>query len=225
MLRVDMPVTPLAAAMWRYGWLPEGAGSAKTVIEDHRLDLPTGEPNPVSLRSSGTTPVVVEHTSTRKPVSCESMKPPCAHVESEPGLGARVACYESRDASGRVWGMPSAFGRGQCLSCPNKAAPPSLWCEKCQLASAAGCEMSDHDLQCLQRSLNILLQELTGRAHDDIAKRLGQLYSKLTAGGIAMSIQDSLLDIARAIEAKDRATASRIASSLKLNIGASTEGG
>ena len=27
----------------------------------------------------------------------------------------------SRDASGRVWGMPNAGGRGQCLDCPRKA--------------------------------------------------------------------------------------------------------
>ena len=28
---------------------------------------------------------------------------------------------ESRDAHGRVWGVPNAGGRGQCLDCPKKA--------------------------------------------------------------------------------------------------------
>merc|ERR1719297_564550 len=43
-----------------------------------------------------------------------------------PRARADGARYESEDlVTGRVWGTPGAFGRGQCLDCPKKAAPPS----------------------------------------------------------------------------------------------------
>eukprot|EP00401_Gymnodinium_catenatum_P018584 CAMPEP_0117543698 /NCGR_PEP_ID=MMETSP0784-20121206/45193_1 /TAXON_ID=39447 /ORGANISM="" /LENGTH=262 /DNA_ID=CAMNT_0005340481 /DNA_START=133 /DNA_END=921 /DNA_ORIENTATION=+ len=139
---------------------------------------------------------------------------PPAHAVCEPLSGRHVARYASKDASGRVWGMPSAFGGGQCFKCPRKAASPSLMCEKCQLASAAGCEMPYHDLQHLQTTFSVVLRELPARAQHDIDTRLKHLYSKLEAGVVAVSIQVLLLDIATAMHKNDRVAASKNVASL-----------
>merc|ERR1712232_173010 len=61
-----------------------------------------------------------------------------ANVSNQPScqnssLDRRVEKYLSKDSStGRVWGMPSAFGKGQCSDCPAKAMPPHMRCEACQ---------------------------------------------------------------------------------------------
>lgn len=118
---------------------------------------------------------------------------------------AAYAKYESKDMSGRVWGMPSAFGRGQCLDCPNKAAPPSVRCTECQVAASWSMPMPVEDLESLQRAFNVLLQaranpECPQRSENEaIHRSLEKLYEKLHAGTIPQQIQTKLMSLARAI--------------------------
>lgn len=110
-----------------------------------------------------------------------------------------IAKYESIDHNGRIWGAPSAFGRGQCLNCPHKAAPPSMRCKNCQLVMAQSEPMLAGDLHKIRDSLNGLLRKTSGRRCDDIAQRLDQLYSKLETGSIPQSIQSALLMIVESL--------------------------
>lgn len=127
--------------------------------------------------------------------SCTSEVSSLALEHSQP----KVAKYESRDHNGRVWGVPSAFGRGQCLSCPKKASPPSMRCVSCQLVMAQSEPMSADDVRKIQNSLNGLLRKMSGRMCNDIAQRLDQLYSKLETGLIPQSIQSALLTVVESL--------------------------
>merc|ERR1712050_155437 len=79
------------------------------------------------------------------------------HKDSEEALvvtdvkAREVKTYDrSIKVNGRAWGVPSAYGHGQCLNCPSKAAPPSLKCLKCQGSTEAGNAMSPEDVAVLQ---------------------------------------------------------------------------
>merc|ERR1712008_39612 len=121
---------------------------------------------------------------------------------------ACVARYESIDTcDGRVWGMPSAFGRGQCLDCPNKAAPPSKRCESCQLAYQAGEPMAIEDINRLRAVLEDLVRTLPEAQRGDILSRLQQLTSRLSAGTIQQPIQLKLRGIVDVAAAGDRGAA------------------
>merc|ERR1719195_2118709 len=109
-----------------------------------------------------------------------------AIVDHDRTVGASIAQYKSRDPqTGRIWGVPSAFGRGQCIDCPNKAAPPSTRCVSCQLKTVqATCEPMPPDvLQRVQESFDALLKRLSGKRYEDATKRIQLLYAKMQTGG------------------------------------------
>merc|ERR1712039_334172 len=118
--------------------------------------------------------------------------------------------YASRDATGRVWGMPSAFGKGQCSDCPKLAAPPSLRCVECQLGAARGEPMSSIDLETLRQAIACVLSENTNSTqHGPIHVSLDSLYAKLASGQISGPIQQKLMAITKAVHAKDPVAANQ----------------
>merc|ERR1712232_1239181 len=122
---------------------------------------------------------------------------------------ASCAKYESKDVDGRVWGMPSAFGRGQCLDCPNKAAPPSVLCKACQLAASWAMPMPAEELLSIQSALNDLLAATTGKDRETIAPRLQELYDKLHAGSITQAVQAKVMSLAASVSAGDKDNAKK----------------
>jgi len=212
-----MPFTPLARGMWRFGGCvalgPEDIADTKSGPKLHADALGKAharEREGVTwpLRSStltkawATVPQVI--CKTEDSISTASSADAC----DVPGR-ADAKRYESVDSTGRVWGMPSAFGGGQCLDCPNKAVPPSMLCETCQHKASQGQPMTTDDLRQLQDPLNALLQSFSGKKHEDIARRLDQLYLLLRAGKIAEPIQTKLLLFAKALSANDRTEATK----------------
>jgi len=121
-----------------------------------------------------------------------------------------VARYESVDAeTGRVWGMPNAGGRGQCLDCPKKAALPSKRCVECQLAYAkVGEAMPAKDQERLQSVLDELVQAVPEAKRGDILTRL-QFLKAYLSGEVQQPVQLTLLGIADAVSAGDRVAAQR----------------
>jgi hypothetical protein len=190
-----MPITPLVRGMMMH-WQSEEVEFSSTGIEkceishcrDNQaaLGFPPSEAAPPPCRSSGLP---------------RGMMQPNRSEKAE----AAYAKYESKDMNGRVWGMPSAFGRGQCLDCPNKAAPPSVRCKECQVTASWSMPMPVEDLQSLQSAFNVLLQaranpECPHRSdHEAIHQSLEKLYEKLHAGTIPQQIQAKLMSLARAI--------------------------
>merc|ERR1712232_912957 len=136
---------------------------------------------------------------------------PSTTAEGTPSSQAvSVVRYASKDAGGRVWGVPSAFGKGQCLDCPARAAPPSMLCESCQCRAATeGGPMPADQLQRLQRSFGSLLVNFSGRVRDDIMRRLGQLYSRAQQGLLPPTVQVRLIDVASTIDADHIGLASK----------------
>lgn len=108
--------------------------------------------------------------------------------------------------------MPSAFGRGQCLDCPSKAAPPSDRCEACQirLAQAVHEPMSQEALQQLKNSLAPALARLSGPRRQDVAHRLERLYALVQEGRLDQQTQAQLLGVAQAVSAGDGREVSRL---------------
>merc|ERR1712050_675869 len=179
--------TPLARGMWRFG----------SCIVDGCID--TSEDKKL---------VCAQHTDTKKEqilamTQITSTGPPHKPVSN------CTKRYESRDSTGRVWGQPSAFGGGQCLDCPNRAAPPSMRCESCQQNLTQGRPISTEELQQIQNGFNSCLVKCSGKKHTDVSQRLGQLYFLLQTGKIAEPIQTKLLIVAKAISANDCTEASR----------------
>lgn len=197
---VHMPVTPLAVRM-------HGGAAAQDDLNRTPLDPPVlaPGPEPAALRP---------HPVSRTP-DIEGRVFPEALVReasSTDGDKTFVVRYASRDASGRVWGVPSAFGAGQCLECPARCAPPSTLCVACQYkAGAEGDPMPEDQLRVLQSSLGSLLVSFSGKPgeREDVTRGLGQLYSKAQAGRLPPSIQVRLAGIANAIDANAIGFASR----------------
>mmetsp|Transcript_119557 Transcript_119557/g.194453 ORF Transcript_119557/g.194453 Transcript_119557/m.194453 type:complete len:247 (+) Transcript_119557:88-828(+) len=211
-----MPVTPLARGMWRFGGVPlepeditenkSGQKShADTVGKSHARERESvTQPLPSYTWNKARAIVLQVTCKSEDSISTASSADTC----DMPGR-ADAKRYESVDSTGRVWGMPSAFGGGQCLDCPNKAVPPSMLCETCQLKASQGQPMTTDDLRQLQDPLNALLQSFSGKKHEDIARRLDQLYLLLRAGKIAEPIQTKLLLFAKALSANDRTEATK----------------
>lgn len=179
-----MPVTPLARGTWEVS-AAAAQGEARTMPTDvFAVRSPAAVPSPP--------------TST----CCISQQlDESGSVANGPAfLGQR---YASRDQTGRVWGVPSAFGRGQCLGCPAKAAPPSMRCLACQCKAAAGIPMPAEQLQALQRALGSLLVHLAPGLLKDVAERLGRLYNLASSGALPPATQAKLAEIANAIDAKN----------------------
>lgn len=71
--------------------------------------------------------------------------------------------------------------------------------------------MAPHDLADVRRVLTSLLEGVAEqRKRDDIAKRLEELYSKLGAGGIKNNASQKVMQMVKAIEAQDFASAQKM---------------
>lgn len=186
----SMPLTPLANGMWMFESLAS-TGSAPA------QQLSSG------ARAPGTPP---------RGNPCEQTCPLAVHSTASAGIQAGVAQYVSKDASGRSWGAPSAYGKGQCLDCPAKAAPPSGRCVPCQvrLAQALHETMPVEELERMTRALNGLLDRCCGRVREDAAKRMHALYSKVVARKLPRPIQIQVNEMVTAILAENCAEANRI---------------
>jgi len=208
----DMPATPLARCMWRFGW-PGAEDQLHAVIAP---EVPVKVRADVAKRPGHIAPCTVaaavrETCASRTTLSDRaevSSKPIHAHARVE------IARYESKDpATGRVWGMPSAFGRGQCLDCPKKAAPPSARCEACQvrLAQTLYEPMPTESLEQVRKAFDSRL-ECTAHAkkREDIIERLRVLIVALQEGRISQPVQAHLLELARAISVTDLCEANRL---------------
>eukprot|EP00421_Protoceratium_reticulatum_P005378 CAMPEP_0168371566 /NCGR_PEP_ID=MMETSP0228-20121227/7838_1 /TAXON_ID=133427 /ORGANISM="Protoceratium reticulatum, Strain CCCM 535 (=CCMP 1889)" /LENGTH=275 /DNA_ID=CAMNT_0008384459 /DNA_START=52 /DNA_END=879 /DNA_ORIENTATION=- len=124
--------------------------------------------------------------------------------------GGGFAKYASRDPlTGRVWGAPSAFGKGQCLDCPRRSAPPSMRCEACQLAALASEPMAAEALEELRGHLGKLLARKSGREHACISQGLEALYARLQAGQVPQPVHARLLGLARTAAAGGTGEATR----------------
>ncbi|CAK9088685.1 unnamed protein product [Durusdinium trenchii] len=182
----SMPVTPLGRRMQHFGW----------------TDLPTPpalriapQPVPVALVTEPPTVRIAPQPIPVALAEAPAENRPVAHVASRP---PQIATYASRDASGRVWGMPNAGGRGQCLDCPRKAALPSTRCAECQLRLSSGAPMSD--LPEFRARLDRVAAQCP---HKEVQSRLETLYEKLQAGQIPEKLQQKLRDFAAQLETKD----------------------
>lgn len=132
-------------------------------------------------------------------------------VQKESNLG--VKRYESVDAvTGRKWGQPSAYGRGQCLNCPDKAAPPSMLCERCQQQAYGSSPMPQERLQYVKAALEEAAALRTSgnavaarRARSD----LDVLSQRLDSATISELVQNELVLISDALKAGDCEQAKR----------------
>jgi len=125
--------------------------------------------------------------------------------------------YESRDpVTGRLWGMPSCFGNGQCRDCPKKAKAPSIRCIDCQRrrAKADHGSMSPDDMQTLRLGLDSLLVQAPDHVREQAAQRLSVLFEGLKAGRIERPVQELLLALGDALSGKDNARADRVCAEL-----------
>jgi len=192
---VSMPVTPLARGMWRYGGLP---------AESYLSDPP---------RQQDMGPAIVAAV-----VEKRMCVDPVAHTAA-PNFGAQPVCiakYASHDpVTGRVWGVPNAGGRGQCVDCPNRCAPPSNRCVDCQIrfAQMRYTPMSADELGSFQAALAPLLDALPGKQQLD-RERLGHLYTILQEGRLSPACQTEILAIAQAIRGNDKVSADRLLAGL-----------
>mmetsp|Transcript_14177 Transcript_14177/g.40874 ORF Transcript_14177/g.40874 Transcript_14177/m.40874 type:complete len:232 (+) Transcript_14177:32-727(+) len=183
-----MPVTPLARMDWRYGGLP--------------LERDCHPAAPDFGAAAAAQPC------------CGTAAPPPNAATPGAMVGApALARYESRDASGRVWGMPSAYGRGQCVDCPRKAAPPSSRCQDCQvrLSQTTHPRMNPEELAMLRAHFDGCASRLADpRVERDIARRLQVLYQLADDGRLPPPLQARLLEAARASIAAEDEQVSRM---------------
>jgi len=228
----DMPVTPLASAMWRFGdaqWF--ASMHSKTMLPDvvevppAMLPRKTGKAEmgkavPLSaavcntrceketLVATSVSEATAASSAASATTSAASMLEPVAETAA-----ARVACYESVDpVTGRVWGMPNAFGRGQCMDCPNKASPPSNKCRACQ--SRSNSLMPAAAIEQVKMVLDKRLPHIHERIRADVAQRLGLLYADMKTGRIEQTLQGQLQALAEAIEAQDSPEAHRLTATM-----------
>lgn len=110
------------------------------------------------------------------------------------------------------WPLPAkpAFGHSQTVNDANRAV---------QEASAGGSivtgtPMPPHELTHVQNVLSMLLdassQDGNAKKREDIAKRLEELYSKLASGHIKNEAAQKVLQMVKAVEAQDYASANKL---------------
>ncbi|CAE7892351.1 unnamed protein product [Symbiodinium necroappetens] len=196
----SMPVTPLGRRMAYFGWDEHAQSQTQAVTTGQMAQLKSWPDRDFAaqgycLPAVPAVPPVpdqsfeLQATSTQvsRPVPAPTIVPATA-----------VASYESRDSTGRVWGVPNAGGRGQCLDCPNKAALPSNRCKDCQLRRGRGTPMQD--LSALRPALDAAARRRPDR-QALVDARLRVLYEKLQNGQIADEIQQKLFRFADALGA------------------------
>eukprot|EP00435_Cladocopium_sp_Y103_P066981 s340_g29.t1 len=184
-----MPVTPLGRRMHCFGWSETQAAPAAPAVH-----LPGEVVEPTV--SPGT---VLPHLGSSSASFSSAPSQPPATSSFHPSAASGVAKYESRDVHGRVWGVPNAGGRGQCLDCPKQALLPSMRCADCQLRLSRGTPMADLDR--FRQKLNRAAAKCVNR---EVALRLDALYQKLQTGQIPDSVQEKLRSFADAVTAAPR---------------------
>lgn len=134
-------------------------------------------------------------------------------MSSSVSSSVHIEKYKSKDSeTGRVWGMPSAFGRGQCLDCPAQALPPHKRCEACQKIEQSRSYpcMAEDDL----RDLMDAFQALRSGPVSDAWPQVQELCSLLRGGKISEPVQVSLRGVAKAVSEDRRSDAEVLLSSL-----------
>merc|ERR1719310_312816 len=206
MMLCEFPVTPLANGMWRWGGLPIMENSALAAHGDAKCRI--------DERSHATSMRNVEPAT----AGFAAVDLPDAAVSTLRRAKKDVAApYRSVDPrTGRVWGAPSAFGRGQCIDCPNKAMMTSNRCEACLkcLSEAVHEPMRPENLSEMRCSFDAALAKQFGNKRRDCAERLQQLYDLLDAGKISVPIQSKLIEVARGIAVGNYAASSKEVSAL-----------
>lgn len=202
----EMPVTPLGQLMGRF---PAREGFA----DDRRIEVGIKKPMPAQPPAEGILkPEALQPVSEAARNSISPMAPLCVATRGAASEESCIARYASRDPlTGRVWGVPSAFGKGQCIDCPRRCAPPSMRCVDCQIAAAhQTCEpMEAHDFQQLQIAFATAFATCSSLKRGNIEKRINQLYSRLQAGKISVSVQAQLLGISQALSSNNHAAAAK----------------
>lgn len=196
-----MPVTPLGRRMHCFGWSEAQAAPVAQRAAPAVLHLP-GE---VAEPTVSPAPAVLPHLGSARASFGPAPSQPA--TSSHPAAASSVAKYESRDAHGRVWGVPNAGGRGQCLDCPKQALLPSTRCADCQLRLSRGTPMAD--LDSFREKMNRAAAKCVNR---EVTLRLDALYQKLQTGQIPDSAQEKLRRFAEAVTAdvRRRAEAQKI---------------
>jgi len=237
MQHAEMPVTPLGRCMWRYIPCTSAAiETSSTAAASNQLLPETKQQTMIGRsvackqgaeRGSVSSPL---ETSLNAGASSRLRAESKHQIASGHSLvheqGADIASlsspvevkrYESKDpVTGRVWGMPCAFGGGQCLECPNKAAPPSDRCEACQLrhCEVVHAPMPPASLQQLRCACEALVAKLTEGRRKDVLQRLERLYSKLETGKIPPQVQHQLSELMSAVSADSHREAGRLCTTL-----------
>jgi len=211
----DMPITPLASAMWRFG---DAESFARQEGNMHSMMMSPGVAEvPHTMRPQKKINTEIGKTVHLSAAMCNTQCEEASALSTlEPvadAAAARAARYESVDpVTGRVWGVPSAFGRGQCLECPNKASPPSNKCRACQ--SRSNPLMHAEVIERVKIVLDKRLLHIQERSRADVAHRLGLLYADMKAGQIELSVQGQLQALAKAIEAHNASEARRLTATM-----------
>ena len=110
---------------------------------------------------------------------------------------------ESRDAHGRVWGVPNAGGRGQCLDCPKQAG--NGWSPTLGSVNYHGKFMETH---CYYNDIIIyytLFILIFMETHDEsILNRCCWRYPQAASTGMAPEIAQALLPSTRCADCQLR---------------------
>eukprot|EP00933_Yihiella_yeosuensis_P044618 TRINITY_DN3988_c0_g1_i1.p1 TRINITY_DN3988_c0_g1~~TRINITY_DN3988_c0_g1_i1.p1 ORF type:complete len:322 (+),score=69.85 TRINITY_DN3988_c0_g1_i1:89-967(+) len=222
-----MPVTPLARGMWMFGDVPtevvqeissmgaaiasKSAGS--TEVGSHCCQC-WDRVAPYSIAAANSAGAGYVYDVSTALSSCMSTRPSLDSTTAASALNSTevgIHRYQSKDENGRVWGMPSAFGKGQCFSCWDKAAPPSNFCVKCQVKQAAAVHpvMSPESMKQMISTFDSLIKgrfTKNSKAASDVKTRLSKLYALIDQGKITYELQVQLLRISEAAAATTTAT-------------------
>merc|ERR1719221_544186 len=154
--------------------------------------------------------------------------PAPAPAVGPPPPGARPSTAPTASAAPVIDGMPTPWplpsSTQQLGSTTKTVAAANKAVQNASLGSNAvpqGEPMAAHELSHVQGVLSMLLeasaQDGNAKKREDIAKRLEVLYSRLSNGGMKTSTSQKVLQLVKAIEAQDYATAGRLQADLSSN--------
>lgn len=219
MMRLDLPVTPLARGMQM--WLSAAACESSYTTRQESREEPSytlsSQPTPGSYPQAPA--LICSYAAAPATTTVPTPSSTSSLAVNNPGRPKKdiATPYRSVDpVTGRVWGMPNSGGRGQCFDCPNRAMPGNHRCQSClrALADKVHERMSPEDVAELKRCFDDVLARLPVSKKKDTADRLQELYFQLQAGRISPDIQSQLLQTAQAFAAKDTIVADRTVKAL-----------
>eukprot|EP00929_Paragymnodinium_shiwhaense_P111982 TRINITY_DN8022_c0_g1_i1.p1 TRINITY_DN8022_c0_g1~~TRINITY_DN8022_c0_g1_i1.p1 ORF type:complete len:251 (-),score=55.10 TRINITY_DN8022_c0_g1_i1:545-1297(-) len=216
---VDMPVTTLACAMWKF---------LDTGVMQSLPDIPAAKEEPEAVAPPAPACLLRGVTLERNLSRVEKGRgvrsknilgglADASYVGELRRMNDGVQQYRSVDATGRIWGAPSAFGGGQCVDCPKKAKSSDKRCIDClrKRAVERHSPMQARDIQLLSDCFyGLLQQEAADEKRAVIAKRVDLLFSMLSDCKIAPDVQSKLLSIAHALREDKADIASQSVSAL-----------